>query len=75
MEENSLFLRRCQYFFCMEACCLAPEEGLGLWKQKVRIVWDAHYTELFFCLMFLSVAREERLELPTPGFGDQCSTD
>ncbi len=23
----------------------------------------------------LSLAREERLELPTPGFGDQCSTN
>ncbi len=21
------------------------------------------------------IAREERLELPTPGFGDQCSTN
>ena len=24
---------------------------------------------------FSLLAREERLELPTPGFGDQCSTD
>ncbi len=24
--------------------------------------------------MFIIYAREERLELPTPGFGDQCST-
>lgn len=23
----------------------------------------------------LYIAREERLELPTPGFGDQCSTN
>ena len=74
MGENLLFARRCQYFL-RGGLLSCPEEGLGLWKQKVRIVWDAHYTELFFCLMFLSVAREERLELPTPGFGDQCSTD
>ena len=26
------------------------------------------------CLRFTS-AREERLELPTPGFGDRCSTN
>jgi len=26
-------------------------------------------------VLFFLFAREERLELPTPGFGDQCSTN
>jgi hypothetical protein len=29
----------------------------------------------FFGCTFLNLARVERLELPTPGFGDQCSTN
>ena len=30
-------------------------------------------TDIFFISKIL--AREERLELPTPGFGDRCSTN
>ena len=32
------------------------------------------YSFIFFIFPTIS-AREERLELPTPGFGDQCSTN
>ena len=32
------------------------------------------YAIIFF-IKFQYNARKERLELPTPGFGDQCSTD
>ena len=27
------------------------------------------------CILYFFYARVERLELPTPGFGDQCSTN
>ncbi len=40
------------------------EENKLIKMKKDTPVKDASFT-----------AREERLELPTPGFGDQCSTN
>ena len=38
---------------------------------------SSKYAIIFFILSRIRfyIAREERLELPTPGFGDQCSTN
>ncbi len=33
------------------------------------------FVSSFNFFISVNLAREERLELPTPGFGDQCSTD
>jgi hypothetical protein len=43
---------------------------------QVTLLISSSYELLIFSIIFiiLFVARVERLELPTPGFGDQCST-
>ena len=41
-------------------------------KLVIRILDILKYFEFHIFVIF---AREERLELPTPGFGDRCSTD
>ncbi len=43
----------------------------GVFKNEIK-KW--HKKGLTFVRPFY-FAREERLELPTPGFGDQCSTN
>gem|GEM_PF-3530179 len=37
--------------------------------------WNASSMYFFIFIILCQMAREERLERPTPGFGDQCSTN
>ena len=43
---------------------------------QVTLLISSSYELFIFSIIFILqyVARVERLELPTPGFGDQCST-
>src|SRR5262249_17742799 len=58
----------------VEAKQIAPEDdGEDDPRHKRGVCWlEAHYRGLK-CLIWL--AGVERLELPTPGFGDRCSTN
>ncbi len=42
---------------------------------KYSIIINALKLSPLWCCCLLCLARVERLELPTPGFGDQCSTN
>ena len=59
-RKNSLF---------NEKCCLIYA-FLSQWEEKENNKKAATHIH-----SVAAHARKERLELPTPGFGDQCSTD
>ena len=48
---------------------------------QLTLLTSSSYEAFIFCTRFIYLflktmeARVERLELPTPGFGDQCSTN